>query len=200
MADKSSIRLYLEKMQEACDKQLPISIDGQVASLDSAKAVISYLMRRIIRFENNKLIAKILQVEIAMKNVSGVLLYDEEELVSSIKELHCQIMSCLQAEKSLPITNQKSKPNLRQAKNPTVKVVELQKPFGFELTKTKFSKRFKITGMTEDGEAAKSGMKCGDNVVGLWFNGTNMTNFKWNKIVAAFHSAQSCKLELKQIV
>ena len=89
MADKSSIRLYLEKMQEACDKQLPISIDGQVESLDSAKAVISYLMRRIIRFENNKLIAKILQVEIAMKNVSGFLLYDEELLVSSIRELHC---------------------------------------------------------------------------------------------------------------
>ena len=107
-------------------------------------------------------------------------------------------MNCLQAEKSSPIPNQKSKPNLRQAKNPTVKVVELQKPFGFELTKTKFSKRFKITGMTEDGEAAKSGMKCGDNVVGLWFNGTNMTNFKWNKIVTAIHSAQSCKLELKQ--
>ena len=139
-------------------------------------------MRRINRFENNKLIAKILK--------------NEEELVSSIKELHCQVMNCLQAEKSLPITNQKSKPNLRQAKNPTVKVVELQKPFGFELTQTMFSKRSKITHIREDGEAAKSGMKCGDNVVGLWFNGTNMTNFKWNKIVAAFHSAQSCKLEL----
>ena len=45
-------------------------------------------------------------------------------------------------------------------------------------------------------KAAKSGMKCGDNVVGLWFNGTDMINFKWKKIVAAFHSAQSCKLEL----
>ena len=116
--------------------------------------------------------------------------------LSSIRELHCQVMNCLQAEKSSPIPNQKSKPNLRQTKNPTVKVVELQKPFGFELTQTMFSKRFKITHIREDGEAAKSGMKCGDNVVGLWFNGTDMINFKWKKIVAAFHSAQSCKLEL----
>ena len=142
------------------------------------------------------LLPKFCEWKLPRKMSPGFLLYDEELLVSSIRELHCQVMNCLQAEKLLPIPNQKSKPNLRQTKNPTVKVVELQKPFGFELTKTKFLKRFKITGMTEDGKAAKSGMKCGDNVVGLWFNGTNMTNFKWNKIVAAFHSAQSCKLEL----
>ena len=88
-------------------------------------------MRRIIWFDNNENVAKILRLEITMKNVSGFLLYDEELLVSSIRELHCQVMNCLQAEKLLLIPNQKSKPNLRQTKNPTVKVVELQEPFGF---------------------------------------------------------------------